>query len=174
MCRDWKAFDDRKQHRRATCDSGKQSTHQQGMSHKAQYNSPSTSVPFSFDHHYRIRYLSQELAFLAGISGALHTLHIFIASSDGQIVKIMVPSGLKQLCPTAPVWAFTLKRRRYDGYECTVIESASGEDTATGRPVAVLGAFGSHDVPWVLRSSLEWGDHCRDVTAVFREMVWIG
>lgn len=90
------------------------------------------------------------------------------------MVKIIVPSGLRQLWPTAPVCALTLSRRRYDGYECTVIELASDVCTATGRPLALRGALGSHAVPCVLSSSFEWGDHWSEVTAVFRLMTWSG
>ena len=47
--------------------------------------------------HYRMLNLSQELAGLADLSGAPQIFHIFIASSDGQTVKTIVPSGPRQL-----------------------------------------------------------------------------
>jgi hypothetical protein len=47
-----------------------------------------------------------------------------------------------------------------------VIEFVSGLDTPTGRPLDVRGLLGSHDVPCVLNSSLQWGDHCSEVIAV--------
>lgn len=48
-------------------------------------------------------------------------------------------------------------------------ELVYGVGTAMGRPLGLLGAFGFHDVPCVLSSSLQCGDHCRDVMAVLRE-----
>lgn len=107
-----------------------------------------------------------ELTGFAGISGALHTFHIFIASSAGHIVKTIVPSGPRQLWPTAPACAATLSRRRRDGNACTVMLFVSGLGTASGRPCAVRGARGSQLVPCVLNSSFACGDHCRLVIAV--------
>lgn len=138
------------------------------------YHTPQIQEFIQIYPDYRILNRSQELACLAGRSGALQTFHIFIASSDGHMVKIIVPSGLRQLCPTAPVCALTLSRRRYDGYECTVIEFASDVCTAAGRPLALRGALGSHAVPCVLSSSFECGDHWREVMAVFRGITWRG
>lgn len=117
--------------------------------------------------------LSNALSRFFSRTGTAHTFHIFIASSAGQIVKSMVPSGLRQLWPTAPECARTLTMRRYEGYVCTVIELASGETAATGRPFAI-GLSGCHDVPCVLNSSLQWGDQCNEVMAVLNEMTFCG
>ena len=78
-------------------------------------------------------HLSKTLSFLSAFSGTAQTRHIFIASSAGQIVNTIVPSGLRQLCPTGPVCAATLTTRRKLGYECTVSEFVSAVFTDTGR-----------------------------------------
>ena len=65
-------------------------------------------------HFHRIFHLEfmlpEELPLLPVSSLAPQIFHIFIASSLGQIVKTIVPSGLKQLWPTAPTCAGTLIR----------------------------------------------------------------
>src|ERR1700677_3892554 len=78
---------------------------------------------------YRIVHWSKTLSFLSTFSLRPHTLHIFMASSFGHMVKTIVPSGLKQLWPTGSVCADTLTSRVSVGYECTVIELVSGEGT---------------------------------------------
>ena len=150
---------------------------------------------------HRIVHLSNTLSLRSAFSGTPHTRHIFIASSAGQIVNTIVPSGLRQLCPTGPVCAGTLTTRLRLGYECTVSEFVSGVFTDTGRSLSRLrrrlvpgisedsvadedeARFGhdslapprgSHDMPWVERISLQCGDQRREVTEVLSGMMCVG
>jgi len=86
----------------------------------------------------------------------------------GYILILTVPSGLKQLFTIGPLCAVTLTSRLSPGYECTVIEFVSVVFTGD---VSLGGGGDNQEGPWVLSSSLEWGDHWRDVTDVLREIV---
>ena len=78
-------------------------------------------------------HLSNTLSCRSARSGGPHTRHIFIASSYGQIVNTLVPSGPRHACPIGPWCAGTLTTRRRLGYACTASPFVSGVRAEIGR-----------------------------------------